>query len=129
MCSVKEEASDDAVPLFRLFTINLDKLSCHHAEIISLITCHSLIYIYVRRYEGITGADIGDFDFLKSLLLCFKITEAVNEWENLKLLLVVSLIQNEVRCQKHKISEFIPLWFVTLQCKVKYQTAHSTSWV
>jgi|LauGreDrversion4_2_1035121.scaffolds.fasta_scaffold657550_2 hypothetical protein len=45
----------------------------------------------------ITGADIGDFDFFKSLILCPQIAETVNERVNLKLLLVISLIQNEVR--------------------------------
>lgn len=45
----------------------------------------------------ITGADIGDFDFFKSLILCPQIAETVNERVNLKLLFVISLIQNKVR--------------------------------
>ncbi len=45
----------------------------------------------------ITGADIWDFNFLKSLILCPKVAETVNERVNLELLLVISLIQNEVR--------------------------------
>lgn len=51
----------------------------------------------------------------------------MDEGVNFHLIFLFCLVQNEIRCQKHEVCKFIPLWFVTFQGKLKYESAHSTS--
>ncbi len=62
---------------------------------------------------NLTGTDIGDFDFLKGLLFGSQVAKTVNEGVHLELFFMIGLIQNEVRCKEHKVSELISLWFIT----------------
>lgn len=61
------------------------------------------------RNINLTGADVGDFDFLKGLLFGSQVAKTVNEGVDLELFFMIGLIQNEVRGKEHKVSELIPL--------------------
>jgi len=74
-----------------------------------------------------TGADVWDFDLNESLFFLLQVAEVVDEGVNFHLIFLFCLVQNEIRCQKHEVCKFIPLWFVTFQGKLKYESAHSTS--
>ena len=125
MRCVQEEAGHHTVPfsckeirfltLTCLLRIDIDEFSGYHREIVHFVTGHCF-----------GGADIRDLDLQECLILRLQVAESVNERVDIKLFLAVSLIEDPVASEKHKVSELIPLRLVAFESEIEYQAAHPT---